>query len=73
MPGRTLMVMGTGSGVGKSLLTAALCRIFTQEGLSVAPYKSQNMSYIAHVCAEGGEISRALALQAAACRLDPTV
>lgn len=67
------MVMGTASGVGKSLLTAGLCRIFTDEGYSVAPFKSQNMSNNAHVCANGGEIASSQALQAAACRIEPTV
>lgn len=70
---RALMLQGTGSDVGKSLLTAALCRIAVRRGLSVAPFKPQNMSNNAAVCPSGGEIGRAQALQAQACGLDPHV
>ncbi|MFY9268957.1 MAG: cobyric acid synthase [Candidatus Manganitrophaceae bacterium] len=70
---KALMIQGTGSNVGKSLLTTALCRIFLEDGLRVAPFKAQNMALNAAVTREGGEMSRAQALQAAACRLDPDV
>jgi adenosylcobyric acid synthase len=70
---KAIMLMGTGSDVGKSLIAAGLCRLFADRGLNVRPFKPQNMSNNAAVTVDGGEIGRAQALQARAARADPTV
>lgn len=67
------MLQGTGSHVGKSILVAALCRIFLQDGYKVAPFKSQNMALNSYVTADGGEMGRAQVVQAEAAGLAPDV
>lgn len=68
----SIMLQGTASDVGKSILTAALCRIFTQDGERTAPFKSQNMSLNSYITPDGREIGRAQGLQADACRTAAT-
>lgn len=68
---KVVMVQGTGSGVGKSVITAALCRILLQDGWTVAPFKAQNMALNSYVTEDGSEIGMAQAVQAQACHIKP--
>jgi len=71
--GRALMVVGTGSHAGKTVIAAALCRIYARRGLALAPFKAQNMALNSFVTPEGAEIGRAQAYQAAAAGVEPHV
>jgi len=73
MAAKTLMIQGTASSVGKSILVTALCRIFKQDGLRVAPFKSQNMTRNTFVTKDGEEMGLAQVVQAEAGGLEPSV
>lgn len=70
---RAIMIQGTMSGAGKSLIAAALCRIFTQDGFKAAPFKSQNMALNSYVTADGLEMGRAQVMQAEAAMREPDI
>lgn len=70
---KAIMIQGTTSNAGKSILAAALCRIFTQDGYKVAPFKSQNMALNSFITEDGLEMGRAQVVQAEACKIKPDV
>mgnify|MGYP003076950062 FL=1 len=70
---KTIMVQGTMSNAGKSLVTAGLCRVFNQDGYKVAPFKSQNMALNSYVTRDGYEMGRAQVMQAEAAMIQPEV
>jgi len=73
MMAKVIMIQGTGSSVGKSVIVTALCRIFYQDGFNVVPFKAQNMALNSFVTKDGGEMGRAQVVQAEACGIEPTV
>lgn len=73
MAAKAIMIQGTGSSVGKSILTAGLCRLLVRKGYRVAPFKSQNMALNSFITRDGKEMGRAQAVQAEAARAEPTV
>lgn len=73
MPAKSLMIQGTCSDAGKSIITAAFCRIFKQDGIKAAPFKSQNMALNSYVTLDGREIARAQVVQAQAAGLEPDI
>ena len=68
---KLIMVQGTASGAGKTVLATALCRIFTQDGYRTAPFKSQNMTTVCHMTADGRKMARSQAIAAYACNIEP--
>ena len=70
---KVIMIQGTMSNAGKSLVTAGLCRVFKQDGYKVAPFKSQNMALNSFITKEGLEMGRAQVIQAEACGIEPSV
>ena len=70
---KNIMIQGTMSNAGKSLITAGLCRVFAQDGYKVAPFKSQNMALNSFITKDGGEMGRAQVVQAEACGISPDV
>ena len=68
---KNIMLLGTGSNVGKSIIATGLCRIFYQDGYSVSPFKSQNMALNSYITKDGKEMGRAQVVQAEAANIEP--
>ena len=73
MKKKNIMFQGTGSSVGKSILTAGVCRVLKDMGYNVAPFKSQNMALNSFITKDGKEMGRAQVVQAEAARIEPMV